>query len=329
MVSYDFEVAFHVHPDDYGNLETMSEAGAFYVEVTLPKAGTWLIASSFIFSSDGGVIMREGFAQTTITVQGSPAFDIYNIPWNYQSANSFKTHYIGANEIFEEPINVTSNSDPDGIYAVFSVGDTPFLNTVTQRNCTPIYLSLYYNSSLTPANLVPFLNAPVHFTMASEFDAIYHAHGTYLPAGMDFAQARAASLGSNSTWYNLTMNMLMMGWQYNNTLNCLSDAGKVMMEMDMDMTIWYGPATYGPTVVGIFDFPNAGNWRVWAYVKVLMPNGTERLIVPDFAVNVPGIRYTTVVEPMADATVLLGNNNFVASVMCLLLLFFYGRVIAA
>jgi len=58
-----------------------------------------------------------------------------------------------------------------------------------------------------------------------------------------------------------------------------------MMGM-MDMNQYYGPPDYN-SVVGIFGFPEAGPWRVWIYMKMELPNGEHRLIVPEFNIFAP------------------------------------------
>jgi len=143
------------------------------------------------------------------------------------------------------------------------------------------------------APLVPYLASAVHFTMFSPDNAVYHAHGTYLPAGTSWADVITIVQNENMMGnisfdfdMNLTINAMMAGVQMNDTLDCRVDMGQVMMMMPfMDMTKFYGPKTFGPTIVGLFDFPLSGNWRVFAYMKAQFPDGEQRLIVPTFSVN--------------------------------------------
>jgi len=124
-------------------------------------------------------------------------------------------------------------------------------------------------------------------------NAVYHAHGTYLPAGTSWSDVlnivMNENMNGNITFdsnMNLTINAMMAGVQMNLTENCRIDMGQVMMMMPfMDMTKFYGPKTFGPTIVGLFDFPLSGNWRVFAYMEAQFPDGEQRLIVPTFSVN--------------------------------------------
>jgi len=154
---------------------------------------------------------------------------------------------------------------------------------------------------MVPATMVPYLAAPVHFTLSNEDNGVYHAHGTYLIDGMSMAQVAEMMKtmtmdqmmemqDSDPAMYNLSMNALMIGVEMNGTLNCKSDEGAIMTEMMgmMNMSIYYGPSTFN-VISGLFDFPDTGHWRMFAYMAMEMEDGSQRLFVPqiDFWANNP------------------------------------------
>jgi len=81
------------------------------------------------------------------------------------------------------------------------------------------------------------------------------------------------------------MNAMMMGVTNQGTLNCTSDLGPDIQKYKIDP---YKPMlptsnfTFGPNFIGLFDFPNVGNWRAFFYFKLQIGNET-RLLVPDFS----------------------------------------------
>jgi len=311
IVSQDQEITAHMHPDDYMDLsDAPIKTSIFYIKASFPRNGIYSVAASFLFMDSRLGITREGFSQTAFTVTGMPAFNA-NATFNYETMNRFSTYPINDSDIFDSWIDVKTNEDDtNGFYGKLIVGGgsadpssgitgvNATLNYVRINTCTYFYVTIYSNeSSTTPAYMIPYLAAPVHFTVVNYDGGVYHAHGTFMPAGYDFQMVQAAMANSSmsdlmmmnpdSMMYNLTMNAAMIGVEFNGTVDCLSDEGTVVDEMGgmMDMSIYYGPIPFG-TVAGIFDFPVAGHWRIFAYMKLRLPSGEERLIVPHFAIDV-------------------------------------------
>jgi len=303
-----------------------------------------------MFSSDG-INFREGFGQTLLTVGGTPSMDA-NVTWNYANSGSFSKYPI-VGGVYDEWVSSATNSDPNGIMTNFVVVNTDLsmmsMNNmmnidnpmpggmninITAGRCTPMFFNLYTAPNVS-APLKPFLGAPVHFTLISEDDAIYHAHGTYLPAGTSYFEMLMSVMNMSSSimtgdnmnmmmtdpMYNLSMNAMMMGVQMNGTLNCLQDMGTLMNMPGMNMSVYYGPDTFGPTIVGIFEWPNLGNWRIWAYTGVDNGDGSTSVVVPQFDVNVvyippPPISTSAMGMPMSSMN---GADKFGFSIFVLLL----------
>jgi hypothetical protein len=53
LISYDEQLMYHLHPDDFGDVQQMSQNGSFYFDITFPRGGIYAMAVSFVFSSDG------------------------------------------------------------------------------------------------------------------------------------------------------------------------------------------------------------------------------------------------------------------------------------
>jgi len=347
-VSGDNTLVLHCHPDDYGNIASMSNTGAFYFQTTFPKGGQYYIAASFMFSSDG-INFREGFGQTLLTVGGTPAMET-NVTWNYTNAGSFAKYPI-VGGVYDEWVDSATNFESNGVMTNFIVVNSDLSMSMMSNNmmninnpmpggmninitagrCSPFFFN-FYTAPNVSAPLKPFLGAPVHFTLISEDDAIYHAHGTYLPAGISYYQMLMSVMNMSTSimtgdmnmmmtdpMYNLSMNAMMMGVEMNGTLNCLQDMGSLMNMAGMNMSEYYGPDTFGPTVVGIFEWPNLGNWRIWAYTGIDNGDGTTSLLVPQFDVNVvyvPQTQMTTMGMPMPSMN---GADKFGVSILVFLL----------
>jgi len=195
---------------------------------------------------------------------------------------------------------------------------------VIQGKCTAINVEFFKNDTtgMTPANLIPYLAAPVHFTISNRDNAVYHAHGTYLPEGMAMSDIVTMMDGMtmdqmmslSPAMLNLSMNAMMIGVESNGSVNCKSDEGKIMQEMEgmMDMSMFYGPSTFN-RISGLFDFPDLTHFRIFAYVKVRLDDGTERLLVPSFAVY-------SVVDPNQDMGSQASSSSIISIATTVILL---------
>jgi len=352
LVSFDYNVAFHVHPDDFGDLQTMSDTGAFYVNVNFTASGQWMISASFGYQQNGDMNnpMIEGFAQGEITIGGNiPQMTSTN--WNYATSGRFKTYPLTpGSDLFDGPLVVSTNSDPNGVYVELLMPEMGMMgNIIANRaenvnislgQCNIFLINVYTDETkTTPVTLVPYLEAPVHLTIASPDDAAYHAHGIYLISNPEtwaktmldimneMSETTMETLMDNMLTdpnVNVTMNaMMMLGLEMNMTLDCQVDMGSVMMSMGMtNMNTYYGPPQFGPSLACDFDWPqDSQSWRLWAYMKIKNPNGTESLLVPNFDVFVAPIPFSSMsmTTGMSVATSVTVPIVFIISLLIFLL----------
>jgi len=313
LVSYDYETNYHVHPDDFGDVQQMSDNGAFYVTVNFTASGSWMVGATFGYQLDGDMNnpMIEGFAQTDLVVAGNIP-QLTNPVFNFVNTGRFRTYSFSENGLFDGPISVSTNTDPNGprvelLMPVFDmmgniISTRPMNTNITLGLCSPFLINVYVNDSLVPATMVPLLGAPAHLTIASPDDAAYHAHAIYIlpdktwaqtvsdmPSIMSLNQEQMMMDMMTNPEVNVTMDaMMMLGMEMNMSLDCQLDMGTAMMNMNMtSMNLYFGPPTFGPTFVGDFDWiQDSGAWRLWAWMKIMMPDGTEKLLVPNFDVQV-------------------------------------------
>lgn len=308
----------------------------FSVPMNFTRSGLWNFGVSFLYFDTARNKLREGVALADILVYGEPSSNKnitrdYRTLNRFRTYPVGDNDVF--TQVVDTKTNIDSES---GIIALFQVnpwpinfapptpssttgGQTPLTTgfghvhhtstggvefNFTQNNdiqpytCTYFYLSLYDLSggSPIPATAVPYLAAPVHFTMLAPDGAVFHAHGTWLPAdGSDFpnlvtmmssmTEEEMNAMTPDDPMYDSMMGAMMIGVGMNNSINCATDAGVIMAEMpDMDMNVFYGPSNFS-IVTGIFDFPEAGNWTIFAYMKVKMPSGEIRMVVPHFQVK--------------------------------------------
>jgi len=321
FASEDAELVWHVHPEDFYDITATGYGTYFWVNATFPRSGRYFIGASFLFMN--GSSFREGASSEIIFVNGTTPMN--NATYNYTAINSFKTYPIDDTDRILYPIDIETNLDEsaNGIKVIFQVIqqvsihnhthstmtmttggvaptvlsiDPPDNDAVVLNTCSPFYMQVFMDGGAPASTLIPYLRAPVHFTMVGPDGSVYHAHGSYLPDGIlfpDLAGIVVAHAGMNMTpaemmsdpMMNLTMNGMMMGILPNGSVNCRSDAGKVMQYMpNMDHSLFYGPVNFGPTIIGLFDWAGFGDWRVFAWMKIEI-NGEERLIVPHFSVR--------------------------------------------
>eukprot|EP01112_Ceratiomyxa_fruticulosa_P021552 TRINITY_DN7622_c0_g1_i1.p1 TRINITY_DN7622_c0_g1~~TRINITY_DN7622_c0_g1_i1.p1 ORF type:complete len:332 (-),score=70.79 TRINITY_DN7622_c0_g1_i1:149-1144(-) len=311
IISFDTYTSYHVHPDDFGSLQQMSSSNAtWYVDVNFSEQGIYEIAASFMFMNMTDFTMLEGFAQSFIGISGSPG-QRFPTTWDYTTKGRFRTYPIGQDEVFNHFVDSGSNRDSNGVYVELNIADvSDDFTTLTyvreQQNnnvlakCSVLQISVYADENKTPIKLVPYLGAPVHFTMFNEYDALYHLHGMRVLPGFNYTTTRQFFLNQvkivNGDLGDLArksmgnedaeeaMEALYMGMTKTGALDCLSDMGKIMDDTGM-MMMAEPPNTFGPNILGILDFPNTGNWRLFAYMKVQFANGTQALLVPDFGIK--------------------------------------------
>jgi len=341
MVSYDYQTTYHIHPDDFGNLQQMSDDGAFYVTVNFTASGTWMVGAEFGYQLGGNMSnpMIEGFAQCDLTVAGSIP-QLANWSWNYATSGRFRTYPIPENGLFDSPITVSTNTDPNGplvelLMPIFDMNGNIVTNRSQNTNitlglCSPFIINVYLDDHYTPATLVPLLGSASHVTIASPDQAAYHAHAIYILPDTTWAETLTdaqsvmqlsmtqmmADMMSNPE-VNVTMDaMMMLGLEMNMSLNCQVNMGTAMMQMGMtNMNMYIGANTFGPTLIGDFDWiQDSRQWRIWPWMKIMI-NGTEQILAPNFDVYVA----PTPFDEMSPSKMNLSNSLAVSVALMLIL----------
>jgi len=316
IASEDNELVMHAHPDDFGNILIMDQtSGCFYINLVFPRYGYWMVTASFLFTN--GSFIREGVSATSFYVypnNGSQAMS--TTTWNYTPENNFRIYPLEPNNVYNHFVNSNTNVEDNGVYVSMEFGNPEIshgghqmkrrqvtlqrLENITTAECVPftLHVRVLENGNYIPATLVPYLAAPVHFTMVSDQNFVYHAHGSYLLPNMTIDDARMLVMneygsmhgnmsgGDNMDTMSVVHHGIMMGLTGNGTINCFVEAGQVIRDTGMSMGTLEGPDTFGPDIIGIFDFPLTGNFRVWANMKIRLANGTEFLFTPHFDVKV-------------------------------------------
>jgi len=310
LVSEDNELTAHTHPDDFVDIYSLpNSTTVFHVKISFPRGGIYSIAANFMFNDVLNNTYRDGFAQTEFRVAGLPAMNRTGTVRNYNQTNRYGLwNFTDApREIYNGWIDTTKNYDSQGYWGKLQLSiDGKLVSTdninITQLDCAYFVVTMY-NDDVTesaPAPILPLMAAPVHFTLVNYDGAVYHAHGMYLPDNMTFPNALTA-LGKISMaqmmamdpmvdpMYNLSMTASMIGVNSSGQIDCFTDEGKVMWDMDqmaltmpdmkMDMNMFYGPDKYN-VMASIFNWPNSFNWRIYAWMKIKDTDGNERLIVP-------------------------------------------------
>jgi len=282
----------------------------FAIHLTFPKAGSWSFSFEFMYDDRIHDKLREGVSLIDLVVYGTPQQTPETTTFNYTTTNSFRTYPVNSSEIFTDWVDVSTNLDNsmNGFTAVLTIdgqsaanvnGLPPNLGTnikVMTDRCSTMYID-FFDSEGNPAKIVPYLSAAAHFTISNRDNAVYHAHGMYRPSDLSMQDVVTALNGQTmlnlhqlnpetNPLYNLSMNAMMIGVETNGSVNCFSDAGTVMQSMQgmMNMSSWYGPEYYS-SIMGLFNFPDVDHFTIFVYVKVQLSDGSNRLIIPSFAIS--------------------------------------------
>lgn len=142
IMSEDFSVFVHIHPEDFGNIDEMKENGAYSVKFTFPKAGKYVIAIDFMVNDE--MVAK----QFIVDVKGEPELDELNPDFS--------------REIDVDGYSVKLSTSPEQIAS----GKETIINYRIEKDGEPV------------TDLEPYLGAPMHVAVvSSDLKNFMHTHG--------------------------------------------------------------------------------------------------------------------------------------------------------
>jgi len=181
VISNNYEVFWHIHPEDFGNMTQMSENELYYVDLVYPYDGPYTMAVDILHRPPNGSEIT-GTCSRQFWLSGSP--DQPSIPDDYSTTKKVKGLPFGPNDYYVDPIfqkNVSANETEPGftVQMTINMGMGLFANYCSHIE---FYFENEYGQPATN-ELVPYLNAGFHIAfMYEDNQIIYHEHGM-LPNG--------------------------------------------------------------------------------------------------------------------------------------------------
>ena len=148
IVSGDFSVFKHIHPEDFGNIKNMKESGSYSVKFNFPKAGKYIVAIDFMV--DDKTIAK----QFIVDASGESKLDELDLDF------SRELNFDGYDIEFTLPDNIIS-------------GKEVTLNYNIEKDGEPVN------------DLEPYLGAPMHVAViSSDLKNFMHTHGELENSGV-------------------------------------------------------------------------------------------------------------------------------------------------
>jgi len=244
IVSFDFEIFYHVHPEDWG---IMPGTDTYYVYVTFPKTGNYIIGVDFAQKVNGTVVYGSG--NYIANAIGTSSNNLTQDPTYYQTnaVQKILGLPIVSGDFHTHGINVPALVDSNGkqsytVKVTFNNGMSMGYNV-----CVPIMIEIT-NPSGNPAvnEFVPYLGGAAHLT--------------FVPVD-----------GKNETFHTHAMPTHDM------TPMMMSDCtGNMVMPM------YPANTTFGPQFMSTMFFTHGGKWQLF----VQMQHKTAGMLVGEYTVDV-------------------------------------------
>ena len=241
IVSENLQILGHVHPEDFESRDMMAELeGVYTVHFTFPVAGRYILALDVMtaddeFSKHLYVDVEGENKMQEITHDLRTEKDIFG--YKEEGGDRFTKAVFIHDKLNTHPYRVKIEM-PEQI----KVGEMVHIRYHFSLNGKPIH------------DLVPFLDAPMHFAIVSTYlDGILHTHGT-VPMNGDSEKMKndphAAHKMKKST---------KTGHQHQGPT----------------------PEKFGPTVMLMTTFPKAGHYQIFGQLK-----HKDQILFPTFMIKV-------------------------------------------
>ena len=242
VVSENLQIIGHIHPEDFESRDIMAELeGRYTVHFTFPAAGRYILAVD-VMTSDA-----EFAKYVYVDVVGEKK--LANMAEDFRREKVIFGYADEGGDRYTKAVSLTNKKDPSTYYAKIEAPERIKAGEM-------VHITYHFSRNGEPlTDLVPFLDAPMHFAIVStRLDGIMHTHGT-VPGTED------------------TRKMMKD-----------SHAGHEMKKSAMTgHHQHYGitPEKFGPTVMLMTTFPDAGIYQIFGQLK-----HADQILWPSFMVEV-------------------------------------------
>lgn len=243
IVSENLQIIGHIHPEDFETRDMMAELeGVYTVHFTFPYAGRYILAI------DAMTADAEYTKHLYVDVTGDK-----KMPEVFQDMRREKTVIGWTQEDGDRFTQAVSITEKKGTSKYTVKMKAPEKIKVGER----VHITYHFTHEGKPVNdLVPFLDAPMHFAIVSNrLDGILHTHGT-VPM-----RSKHDKMKKNSSQANRKMH----------------EKNPTTGHQHQGIT----PDKFGPTVMLMTTFTEAGIYQIFGQVK----HG-DQILFPTFMVKV-------------------------------------------
>lgn len=242
IVSEDLQIIGHIHPEDFESRDMMAELeGTYTVHFTFPVAGRYILALD-VMTADA-----EFSKSLYVDVEGKKK--MADISEDFQREKVVFSYTEEGGDRFTKAVSITDGNGTSKYHAKMNAPEQIKAGEM-------VHITYHFTRDDKPiTNLVPFLDAPMHFAIVStRLDGILHTHGT-VPMNGDMDKRMKKNPHAGHKLKKLPTN----GHQHQGVT----------------------PEKFGPTVMLMTTFPRAGVYQIFGQLK----HG-DQILFPTFMVKV-------------------------------------------
>jgi len=242
VVSENLQIIGHIHPEDFESRDIMAELeGRYTVHFTFPAAGRYILAVD-VMTADA-----EFAKYLYVDVTGEEK--LTNVVEDFRREKIIFGYTDEGGDRYTKAVSLTDKKDASTYQAKI---EAPERIKAGER----VHMSYHFSRDGEPlTDLVPFLDAPMHFAIvSSRLDGIVHTHGT-VPGTEDTSKMmKDPHAGHKTEKSSIT------GHHQHHGIT---------------------PEKFGPTVMLMTTFPEAGIYQIFGQLK-----HADQILWPSFMVKV-------------------------------------------
>jgi hypothetical protein len=166
LVSENLQIVGHIHPEDFDPRNVIEEQrGIYTVQWSFPEAGRYIIALDVVSPE------AEFARHLYVDVIGEPQMGAQ--PRDFRREKTVNGYTDEGNDRYTKPIWIADAEDGNAYHVKM---EAPEQIKAGER----VHITYHFSRHQEPiTDLVPFLDAPMHFAIVnSQLDSIVHTHGT-------------------------------------------------------------------------------------------------------------------------------------------------------
>ena len=243
IVSENLQIIGHIHPEDFESRDLMAELeGAYTVHFTFPVVGRYILALD-VMTAD-----TEYAKYLYVDVVGDKK--MADVTEDFRPEKLIFGYTEEGGDRYTKAVSITDSKGTSKYRAKINVPDHIKAGEM-------VHITYYFSRDGKPiTDLVPFLDAPMHFAIVStRLDGILHTHGT-VPMNSDDSRMKKSDLHAG---HKVSKKQPATGHQHQGGT----------------------PDKFGPTVMLMTTFPRAGVYQIFGQLK-----HSDQILFPTFMVKV-------------------------------------------